>query len=82
MSNFDINFDINKLSKEELIELRNKTVETKYEHYRIFNELNENIKIIERILYNKCNHEWELDFSGCGPHDRPDRICKICNLYR
>ena len=82
MSNFDINFDINKLSKEELIEFRDKTIKTKYEHYRIFNELNKTVKIIETVLYNKCKHEWELDFSGCGPHDGPDKICKICNLYK
>ena len=78
----DVGLDLNNLSKEDLIELRDKTVKTRYEHYKLYNELYHNIQIIEKVLYSKCKHEWELDFSGCGPHDGPDKICKLCNLYK
>ena len=78
----DVNLDLSKLTKEDLIELRDKTVKTRYEHYKLYNELYHNIQHIEKVLYSKCKHEWELDYSGCGPHDGPDRYCKFCKLYK
>ena len=78
----DDELDLNNLSKEDLIELRDKTVKTRYEHYKLYNELYHSIQIIEKVLYSKCNHEWELDYSGVGPYDGPERYCKICKLYQ
>jgi len=78
----DDEIDLNKLSNDELIALRKKTIHNRCEHYRLYNELYHEIQHIEKVLYNKCDHEWELDYSGAGPHDGPDRICKKCNLYQ
>jgi len=78
----DDNIDLNNLSKDELIVLKDKTVKTRYNHYRLYNELYNDIQRIENVLYRKCDHEWELDYSGVGPYNGPDRICKICGLYQ
>jgi hypothetical protein len=50
-------------------------------------QLNENVKKcdkimkkIKKILYNNCDHDTYRDFSSCGPSDRPEKICKKCNL--
>jgi Na+-transporting NADH:ubiquinone oxidoreductase subunit NqrC len=42
----------------------------------------QDIEHIEDIIYEMCDHNWEYDYSGCGPHDGPDKVCKECNLYR
>lgn len=42
----------------------------------------QDIENIEDIIYNICDHNWEYDYSGCGPHDGPDKVCRECNLYR
>jgi hypothetical protein len=42
----------------------------------------QDIENIEDIIYELCDHNWEYDYAGCGPHDGPDKVCKDCNLYR
>jgi hypothetical protein len=42
----------------------------------------QDIKNLEDIIYEICDHKWEYDYSGCGPHDGPDKVCSNCNLYR
>ena len=42
----------------------------------------QDIEHIEDIIYEMCDHNWEYDYSGSGPHDGPDKVCKECNLYR
>jgi hypothetical protein len=71
----------NDLSNKELIELRNKTEKIKWDHYNKFNKLTYQIKYLESVIFKKCDHEWELDYSASGPYDGPDKICKKCRLY-
>jgi len=40
------------------------------------------IKQLDNVIYNKCQHKWVLDYSGCGPCDSADRVCATCNLSR
>ena len=74
--------NLEKLSNDELIQLRNLTEKTKWEHYNQFNKLTDQVKYLESIIYKKCGHEWEYDYSSSGPYDGPDKICKKCKLYR
>jgi MoaA/NifB/PqqE/SkfB family radical SAM enzyme len=76
-----MNQELSNLSKEELIKLRNDTEKTKWEYYNKFNKLTNQTKYLESIIYKKCDHEWEYDYTASGPYDGPDKICKYCKLY-
>ena len=66
----------------EIIKLHKLKVQEKWEYYKKFQDMDNIIKDLEYEIYNKCKHEWELDYSASGPYDGPDRICKKCNLYK
>ena len=70
-----------KQNLDNLIKLRDSTKETRWKHYRKFQELEKTIQSIEYKIYNTCDHKWELDYSASGPYDGPDKICEICSLY-
>ena len=53
----------------------------KWEHLQKYDELRKVIHDIEKIIYKKCNHKWELDYSAVGIYDGPDKVCKTCKLY-
>ena len=65
-----------------IIQLHKQKVQEKWEYYKKFQSMDNIIKNLEYEIYKKCKHEWELDYSGSGPYDGPDRVCKICRLYR
>jgi len=67
---------------ESLIEQRKNIELKKWQFYKNFQECDNDIKEIEKNLYVICKHDWENDYSSCGPSDRPDKVCKICNLIR
>jgi len=67
---------------ESLIEQRKNIELKKWKFYKNFQECDNDIKEIEKNLYVTCNHDWESDYSSCGPSDRPDKVCTICNLIR
>jgi|SaaInlV_130m_DNA_3_1039695.scaffolds.fasta_scaffold137862_1 hypothetical protein len=72
--------ELSKLSADELILLKAQTNQIKHEHYSIYNQLDESIRIIDSILYNKCEHNWETSY--CTMYEGPDRICTKCNLHQ
>jgi len=74
--------DFKKLSNEELINLRNLTKKKKWEYYKNFNKLTDQVKYLESIIYKNCDHIWDYDDSTSGPYDGPDKICNKCKLYR
>ena len=76
------NDDLKKLSNEELIKLRDLTEKTKWEYYKKFNKLTDQVNYLESIIYKNCDHNWEYDYSASGPYDGPDKICNKCKLYR
>jgi hypothetical protein len=78
----DKKLNVKDLSNEELIKLRNNTEKMKWDHYNKFNNLTEQIKYLESIIYKKCDHNWDYDYSVSGPYDGPDKICSKCKLYR
>ena len=65
-----------------IIQLHKQKVQEKWDYYKKFQSRDNIIKNLEYEIYKNCKHEWELDYSGCSPHDGPDRVCKICRLYR
>ena len=50
-------------------------------HYLKINQLKEQIKRNEKIIFKNCKHEWRYDDS-CGCHDRIKYKCVGCNLWR
>ena len=62
-----------------LLDQRKLLEKSKWEYYRKFNEMDKLIKETEKLIFKKCDHQWEFDYSA---YDRPDRICKICNLIK
>ena len=83
------------LNNDKLEEKINRSIELeKYKQKRIqkYHEVSNYLKMVEKsrhdighiedIIYEICDHDWEYDYSGCGPHDGPDKVCKECNLYR
>lgn len=44
------------------------------------NKLDIQSKELEKNLYEKCNHEWQVDRTNIGEHT--EFICKKCNLYK
>ena len=83
------------LNNNKLEEKINRSLELeKYKQKRIqkYTEMSNYLKMVEKsrhdiehiedIIYEICDHNWEYDYSGCGPHDGPDKVCKDCNLYR
>lgn len=78
----DKKLDVKGLTNDELIKLKNHTEKMKWEYYNKFNNLTEQIKYLESIIYKKCDHNWEYDYTASGPYDGPDKICSKCKLYR
>ena len=39
------------------------------------------IKANEKVIWNKCEHEWEWDIAS-GMYDRNCYYCKHCKLWR
>jgi len=78
----DKKLNVKDLSNDELIKLRDHTEKMKWEHYNKFNNLTEQTKYLESIIYKKCDHKWFYDYSASGPYDGPDKICEKCKLYR
>ena len=70
------------LSLEELLFKRESKTREKWEYYRLFQDTQKNIRAIEQKIYKLCQHEWENDYSSAGPSDRPDKICRKCQLIR
>ena len=54
----------------EIVELREKIL-----------KLEKIIKSNEKVIWNKCEHEWEWD-TACGMYDRNCYYCKHCKLWR
>jgi hypothetical protein len=50
-------------------------------HRKKIDNLEDEIKEREKIIFNSCKHEWHYDeTSGCCEKNR--YICKTCKLYR
>ena len=56
----DKKLDVKDLTNDELIKIRNNTEKMKWDHYNKFNNLTEQIKYLESIIYKKCNHNWDF----------------------
>lgn len=74
--------DQKEINVKELIELKNSTENEKWTYYKKFQQMDEKIKELEYLIYKKCNHEWERDYTYCGHYDKAEHICKFCNLNR
>ena len=63
----------------ELLSEKKKIESKKWEYYQKFKNSDKIIKDLDKKIYKICVHDWEYDYSS---YDGPDKICKICNLYR
>jgi hypothetical protein len=77
----DKQIDLDGLSNDQLIDLRNNTEKDKWKYYREFEKLGKHVQYLESIIFKKCVHVWEYDYTASGPYDGPDKICKKCKLY-
>ena len=72
------NLPLNALSLDELKIITN----NKWHYYKLYENADKVIKKYENIIYQKCKHEWQCDYTASGMYDGPDKICKKCNLYQ
>ena len=49
-------------------------------------KLNQQLKMVEREIdqvkkdiLKTCDHVWEREMVYCGPYEKPDNICRLCN---
>ena len=55
------------------------------EIYRLYNKITEYRKqknVLEKQIYNMCEHVWERDVFDTGPYSSTTYICSKCNLYK
>lgn len=53
-----------------------------YSMYNRINEFRNRKKILEKIIYTSCKHEWERDLFDTGLYSSMTYICSKCDLYR
>lgn len=46
------------------------------------NYLECDIKKIDKILYDICEHNWEIDDLCYGPYDSLSKTCSVCKLNK
>jgi hypothetical protein len=68
--------DINNLKKNKR-KLQKKIIKLK----KYIDMYNLEIKNIENILLQECNHEWRLE-ETCCPNIKPDKICLKCDSIK
>ena len=59
----------------------NECIKIKNEYYQQYKQCDKKINKLEKEIYNKCSHRWEIEKSGVIYSKREYR-CKICNLYK
>ena len=69
-------------SLEDLLKEKKTLEEIQYNLSQKQKEINNKITNITKIIFNKCDHQWEVENVWVGPYDKPDLICKICNSIK
>jgi hypothetical protein len=69
-------------SAEELIQLKLDKQRKMYDYERRIKKIKEDIRDLEKKIYNKCDHNWERDYSYAGLYTKAETVCTKCNLYK
>jgi len=77
----DLN-NVDEKSCTEIIALVNELKQKQWMHYNKYKELEITIRDIKYILYNKCRHQWNFDYSYANMYDGSEEICEICGLFK
>ena len=61
-----------------LIIEKNNILKLKYEYFNKIKNCNNNIRELDKKIYQTCDHEFVRDYDNL--YDRPSKICNKCNL--
>ena len=68
------------LNVEQLLEKKTKNQKEIWDLEKQINQLKKYNNSIEKELFKKCNHNWEIDWDDCCSKYKVCTICKLANM--